>query len=162
MQSAAPRDAAVEAATYERCMKLARQSPGQARSLAQSWRERGGAHPADHCAAIALIGLKQYKEAAMRLEALAQAITSPAALRAEVLDQVTEGEPGIDQVFDQHDVAPYEAMKLRLLNASHSAFAYLGFLADILTPRVATIALAAQGLLAMLLTRRYWLAALRL
>jgi fructuronate reductase len=28
-----------------------------------------------------------------------------------------------------HDVEPYEAMKLRLLNASHSAFAYLGFLA---------------------------------
>ncbi len=27
------------------------------------------------------------------------------------------------------DVAPYEAMKLRLLNASHSAFAYLGYLA---------------------------------
>ena len=27
------------------------------------------------------------------------------------------------------DVAPFEAMKLRLLNASHSALAYLGFLA---------------------------------
>jgi tetratricopeptide (TPR) repeat protein len=87
VQSAPPRDAAIDAATYERCMKLARQNPGEARSLAQSWHERGGAHPADHCAAVALIGLKQYKEAAMRLEALAQAITSPAALRAEVLDQ---------------------------------------------------------------------------
>jgi tetratricopeptide (TPR) repeat protein len=86
-QSAAPRDAAAEAATYEHCMKLARQNPGEARRLAQSWHERGGAHPADHCAAVALIGLKQYKEAAMRLEALAQAITSPAVLRAEVLDQ---------------------------------------------------------------------------
>ncbi len=87
VQSAAPRDAAAEAATYDRCMKLARQNPGEARSLAQSWHERGGAHPADHCAAIALIGLKQYKEAAMRLELLAQAITSPTVLRAEVLDQ---------------------------------------------------------------------------
>jgi fructuronate reductase len=29
------------------------------------------------------------------------------------------------------DVAPYEHMKLRLLNASHSAFAYLGYLAGI-------------------------------
>jgi tetratricopeptide (TPR) repeat protein len=86
-QSAAPRDAAVEAATYERCMKLARQDPGEGRSLAQSWQKRGGAHPADHCAAVALIGLKQYKEAAIRLEALAQAITAPAGLRAEVLDQ---------------------------------------------------------------------------
>jgi tetratricopeptide (TPR) repeat protein len=86
-QSAAPHDAAGEAAMYERCMKLARQNPGEARGLAQSWHERGGAHPADHCAAVALIGLKQYKEAAVRLEALAQAITVPAALRAEVLDQ---------------------------------------------------------------------------
>lgn len=87
VQSAAPRDAGAEAATYERCMKLARQNPREARSLAQSWHERGGAHPADHCAAVALIGLKQYKEAAMRLEALAQAITAPAVLHAEVLDQ---------------------------------------------------------------------------
>jgi tetratricopeptide (TPR) repeat protein len=88
VQSAVPRDAAAEAATYERCMKLARQNPGEARSLAQSWHERGGAHPADHCAAVALIGLKQYKEAASRLEALAQAMTTaPAGLRAEVLDQ---------------------------------------------------------------------------
>ena len=88
VQSAAPRDAAVEAATYERCMKLARQNPAEARSLAQSWHERGGAHPADHCAAVALIGLKQYKEAAIRLEALAQAMTTaPAGLRADVLDQ---------------------------------------------------------------------------
>src|SRR5215831_10794404 len=85
---AVPRDAAAEAATYERCMKLARQNPGEARNLAQSWRERGGAHPADHCAAVALVGLKQYKEAATRLEALARAMTSaPAGLRAEVLDQ---------------------------------------------------------------------------
>jgi tetratricopeptide (TPR) repeat protein len=87
-QSTAPRDAAAEAATYERCMKLARQNPDEARDMAQSWHERGGAHPADHCAAVALIGLKQYKEAALRLEALAQAMTTaPAGLRAEVLDQ---------------------------------------------------------------------------
>jgi tetratricopeptide (TPR) repeat protein len=84
----APRDASAEAATYERCMKLARQNPGEARNLAQSWHERGGAHPADHCAAVALIGLKQYKEAAARFEALAAAMTTaPAGLRAEVLDQ---------------------------------------------------------------------------
>jgi tetratricopeptide (TPR) repeat protein len=89
VQSAAPRDATVESATYERCMKLARQNPAEARNLAQSWHERGGAHPADHCGAVALIGLKQYKEGATRLEALAQAMTTtaPAGLRAEVLDQ---------------------------------------------------------------------------
>lgn len=40
-------------------------------------------------------------------------------------------------------------------------FVYLGFLADVLTPRVATVALGAQGMLALLLTRRYWVTVLR-
>jgi tetratricopeptide (TPR) repeat protein len=84
----APRNAEADAATYDRCLKLAKQNPGAAQSLAQAWHERGGAHPADHCAAVALVGLRQYKEAATRLEALAQEMTTaPASLRAEVLDQ---------------------------------------------------------------------------
>jgi tetratricopeptide (TPR) repeat protein len=85
---AVPRNAEADAATYERCLKLAKQDPSAAQSLARAWHERGGAHPADHCAAVALVGLKQYKEAANRLEALAQDMkTAPAGLRAEVLDQ---------------------------------------------------------------------------
>jgi tetratricopeptide (TPR) repeat protein len=84
----APRNSEADAATYDRCLKLAKQNPGAAQSLAQEWHERGGAHPADHCTAVALVGLKQYKEAATRLEALAQEMTTaPASLRAEVLDQ---------------------------------------------------------------------------
>ncbi len=83
-----PHNAEVEAASYEHCMKLARQNPAAAQRLASTWHERGGAHPADHCAAVALIGLKRYTEAAIRLDALAQAMaTAPAGLRAEVLDQ---------------------------------------------------------------------------
>ena len=35
-------------------------------------------------------------------------------------------------------------------------FFYLGFLADVLTPTIGAIALAAQGILALLFTRRYW------
>ncbi len=85
---AAPRNAEADAATYDRCLKLAKQNPGAAQSLAQAWHERGGAHPADHCAAVALFGLKRYKEAATRLEVLAQAMaTAPAGLRAGVFDQ---------------------------------------------------------------------------
>lgn len=69
-------------------MKLARDDAAAARKLAQGWHERGGGHPAGHCLAVALIGLKQYKEAATRLEALAQAmVRAPVALRAEVLGQ---------------------------------------------------------------------------
>ena len=83
-----PRNAEADAVTYDRCLKLAKQNPGAAQSLAQTWHEQGGAHPAEHCAAVALVGLKRYKEAATRLEALAQAMTSaPTGLRADVFDQ---------------------------------------------------------------------------
>jgi tetratricopeptide (TPR) repeat protein len=85
---AMPRNAADDAAKYDRCMKLAQRDPAAAEKLAQVWHARGGAHPADHCAAVALFGLKHYKEAATRLEALAQSMTTaPPGLRAEVLDQ---------------------------------------------------------------------------
>jgi MFS family permease len=64
--------------------------------------------------------------------------------------------------------APME-MRARLLGlisvcigTAPIGFLYLGFLAEVFTPRTATLALAAQGLLAMLLTRGYWLAVLRL
>jgi MFS family permease len=41
-------------------------------------------------------------------------------------------------------------------------FLYLGFLAEAFSPRTATMALAAQGLLVMAFTRRYWVGTLRL
>ena len=40
-------------------------------------------------------------------------------------------------------------------------FFYLGFLADTLTPRLGTVALAVQGLLVLVLTRRYWMDVVR-
>jgi tetratricopeptide (TPR) repeat protein len=86
-----PRASDADAATYERCMNLAKEDPPAARDLAESWHDRGGGHPADHCLAVALIGLKQYKAAADRLEKLAQAMVhAPAPLRAEVLGQAAQ------------------------------------------------------------------------
>jgi hypothetical protein len=41
-------------------------------------------------------------------------------------------------------------------------FLYLGFLAEMFSPRAATVALAAQGMLVMLLTRRFWAGTLRI
>jgi tetratricopeptide (TPR) repeat protein len=83
-----PHSAEADAETYARCMKLARQNPREAQSLAQAWLARGGAHPAGHCAAVALIALGKYQEGATRLQTLAHAMTmAPAALRANVLDQ---------------------------------------------------------------------------
>lgn len=56
------------------------------------------------------------------------------------------------------------AMRARLLGVLSVAigvgpigFAYLGVLADLTTPRIAIIALALQGMLAMVLTRNYWM-----
>jgi tetratricopeptide (TPR) repeat protein len=68
-------------------MALARSDPDAGRDMAQRWRTEGGAHPAEHCEAVALIGLKEYSEAARRLEALADEMKAPADLRAEVLGQ---------------------------------------------------------------------------
>src|SRR5260370_28125416 len=72
-------------------MKWANEDAKAAHGLAASWHQRGGAHPAEHCLAVALIGLKQYKEAADRLEKLAPAMVhAPAPLRAEVLGQAAQ------------------------------------------------------------------------
>jgi tetratricopeptide (TPR) repeat protein len=97
---APPKSDDADAATYASCIKLAHDDPAAARKLAQTWHGRGGAHPADHCLAVALVGLKQYKEAASRLEKLAHAMLhAPASLRAGVLDQAAQawllgGDPG--------------------------------------------------------------------
>ena len=88
-----------EADTYGYCMKLAKLNPAAAQRLAEEWHKRGGAHPADHCAAVALVEMGRYREAAMRLETLAKEMNkAPASLRAEVLDQAGQawllaGEP---------------------------------------------------------------------
>lgn len=88
LQRMPPPSAEDDAETYARCMKLARQQPEAAKSLADAWARRGGAHPAEHCAAVALISLGKYKQGATRLQALALAMTkAPTDLRADVLDQ---------------------------------------------------------------------------
>jgi MFS family permease len=47
------------------------------------------------------------------------------------------------------------------IGTSPIGFLYLGWLAHLFAPRAATVALGMQGLLVLLLTRRYWLPALR-
>ena len=95
-----PRAADADAATYAKCMALAQDDPAAARKLAQSWQEQGGTHPAEHCLAVSLIGLKQYKDGASRLQKLAEAmVRAPVALRADVLAQAAQawllaGDPG--------------------------------------------------------------------
>lgn len=86
-----PHDESADEATYERCLNLAKTDPAAARDLAEHWLSRGGAHPADHCYAVALVGLQQYKEGATHLETLAKAMDhAPDSLRADVLDQAAQ------------------------------------------------------------------------
>jgi len=73
---------------YRACLALAHEKPGDGLAAAEDWRMGGGGFPAEHCAAVALIGLKRYPEAARRLEALAGALMSSLPeLRAGALEQ---------------------------------------------------------------------------
>ena len=72
---------------YRHCIALARQKPDDGWEEALAWTSLGGGEPARHCAAIALIGLKQFEEAATRLETLARDSHSSNMLRAGMLAQ---------------------------------------------------------------------------
>ncbi|MDR3436980.1 hypothetical protein [Telmatospirillum sp.] len=72
---------------YKHCIALARQKPDEGWEEALAWTSLGGGEPARHCAAIALIGLRQYEEGARRLEDLAAGSHSDVKLRAGMLAQ---------------------------------------------------------------------------
>jgi tetratricopeptide (TPR) repeat protein len=61
----------IRAQEYDDCMTLARRVPADAYESALAWEKQGGGDPARHCAAVALIGLGKYEEAAAELESLA-------------------------------------------------------------------------------------------
>jgi tetratricopeptide (TPR) repeat protein len=56
---------------YETCMTLTQKQPDEAYEMAGGWIDRGGGPPAEHCQAVALVGLGRYAEAAEHLERLA-------------------------------------------------------------------------------------------
>lgn len=68
-------EAADEAARmrYRTCLAKAHSTPSIAYEDALIWRNEGGAAPARHCAAMALLGLHAYAEAAEKLEELSYA-----------------------------------------------------------------------------------------
>jgi tetratricopeptide (TPR) repeat protein len=88
----APTPAAAEevdhAAEYEACLTLAKSDPEEGFESALTWQALGGGEAAQHCAAVALVELGHYEEAATRLEALADSIrrTHPE-LAPEILAQ---------------------------------------------------------------------------
>ena len=60
-----------EARQYADCMSLAQSDPEKALKTARAWERKAGGSPAGHCAAVALVGLGHYKEAADAMEKLA-------------------------------------------------------------------------------------------
>jgi len=79
------------AANYQLCLSTARTYPEQGFELAGRWEGLGGGEAAKHCAAVALIGLHQYPEAAQRLMALALSSKQSADIRAGMLAQAGPG-----------------------------------------------------------------------
>lgn len=72
---------------YRACLVLAKTKPEQGWEEAIAWQSLGGGEAARHCAAVALIGLGKYGEAATRLETLANESVRADSVRAEMLAQ---------------------------------------------------------------------------
>lgn len=84
-------DEAQKAEIYNRCLAKAQSDPPAAYSDALAWHEAGGGLPARHCAAVALVGTRQYAEAAARLETLStEAAKQDPGLRVALLAQAAQ------------------------------------------------------------------------
>lgn len=74
--------------SYDDCLKRAERRPEQALEMAMNALGEGEDASAEHCAAVALVGLKQYGEAARRLDVLARkASAGGAEVRAQIMSQ---------------------------------------------------------------------------
>jgi len=77
-----------ETFSYDACLKRAERRPEQALEMAMNALGAGEDASAEHCAAVALVGLKQYGEAARRLDLLARkASAGGAEERAQIMSQ---------------------------------------------------------------------------
>lgn len=82
---------ASSAVRYRDCMAMTENNAERAFDDAIEWRDLGGGAAAEHCAAAALLALGYYKNAAERLEELAQQPTDEARLRTGLLWQAAQG-----------------------------------------------------------------------
>ncbi|MCR9256622.1 MAG: tetratricopeptide repeat protein [Alphaproteobacteria bacterium] len=77
-------------AEYAACLALVDDDPYQAFEGALDWRMRGGAVPAEHCAALAVLAMGYPRDAAGRLEEIAEREGLDDALRAEAAAQAAD------------------------------------------------------------------------
>lgn len=96
---------------YQVCMVLAKKLPNEAFETAITWRDLGGGDAAEHCAAVALVGLGQYVEAAGRLEALAERTKQDSSVKAGLLAHAAQARLLAGQAF-RAEVVLTAALKL--------------------------------------------------
>ncbi len=83
---------------HDRCVAFARANPKEGLERAKLWRDQGGGVAADHCIAMALYALKDYRGAATQFEELATAMLGmPNAQRAQALDEAGQSWLMIDE-----------------------------------------------------------------
>ncbi len=92
-------DEAAQQKKYQSCMKLAGKTPKLALKQAMDWEKAGGGDAARHCVAASYMGLKQYDDAAMELERIAQTMPQvKAPLMAQLFGQAAEAWVNDDQL----------------------------------------------------------------
>jgi tetratricopeptide (TPR) repeat protein len=80
--------AAGAADQYDACLARTQNDPGGALLFASGWIKTGGGPAAEHCKALALVGLHRYGEAAVALDALARSgFAANGAMRPTLFDQ---------------------------------------------------------------------------
>jgi tetratricopeptide (TPR) repeat protein len=73
---------------YDQCLAQVQSDPSVALMTAAAWAKTGGGPAADHCAALALVGLRRYGEAAAKLDLLARGgFAANASMRIALFDQ---------------------------------------------------------------------------
>ena len=72
---------------YKHCISLARSSPEEGYQEGLAWASLGGGDAARHCQAVAMMGRRQYAEAAVKLEELARSGHAPDRVRAGMFAQ---------------------------------------------------------------------------
>ena len=77
---------AVQSREYDQCIELAMREPDAGFERAIAWRDLDGGVAARHCVAVALYGLGQFHESALRLERLVQENVNPG-LQVSLLSQ---------------------------------------------------------------------------
>jgi tetratricopeptide (TPR) repeat protein len=88
MFSVCTAQAATNSVRYRNCLINSSANPAVALTDAQAWAKSGGGLPAEHCTALALVGLHRYAEAGTRLDRIGGAKDVPdASFRAALFDQ---------------------------------------------------------------------------